>query len=248
MADSTLAVTKTELDVLIGFHLGYGRTSDNWSTSQQSDIDDARDFAVSRIYAEHDWSFMSPVTTIDTTADDDEQDLPDDFGYIREGFFFESDLGYAPPRQVSPGMIYDRLSMSSASGVMEYFAIETKTQTGAAGTRWQVLWSPPPDDAYTMTYRYKVDRNALSDTYPYPAGGAMFRNCLIECCYAAADLQFRQEVGVHEQMYAKLLEQCKRNDAMNKSPNLGLNLDRSGDLGWEQLPRRYCTYMGSVGT
>jgi len=64
MSESTLAVSKTEVDALLGSYLGYTRTSTNWSTEDQSVIDQCRDAGLVRFYNEYDWTFIAPSTTI----------------------------------------------------------------------------------------------------------------------------------------------------------------------------------------
>jgi len=247
MAEPGLSLAKTDLDALIGFSLGYGRTSGNWGTSEQADIDDARDMGLARFYDEHDWFFMSPTTTLDTTADDYDQDLPDGFGWLVETFYYAADIGYSPLVVTSPGEIRRRIAASSSSGVMTHCAINPKSTTGSSGQRWEVLFYPPPDDAYTLTYRYRMNRDALSTSYPYPAGGTCYRNAILYACLAAGDSLIKNQVGQNEEMYQVFLSQCRRMNARQSPINLGYN----GDPGFEDdvLPRtNYCYYEGAVGT
>lgn len=248
MAESSLSIGKTEIDKFIANFLGYGRTSASWTTAQTADIDQARDAGVARFYGEKDWFFLSPPTTLTTVASDYDQDLPDDFGSFRETFYWPVDQGYSPIIQTSVGKIRELRTQTSSNGIMTHFALNPKTQTGASGTRWEVLWYPTPDAVYAMPYRYNVLRDALSATYPYPAGGMAVREAIVEACLAAADLLINDAVGAHEQMYQVHLQRAKQQDERTQPRTLGQNDDYSDDGGYTTggSPVRYAKVNGVV--
>ena len=73
----------------VGHFLGYGRTSTDWTTAETAEINryvqgGVRQFyyppAIEGVPANYEWTFLSPTTTLTTTADDEDQDMPDDFG------------------------------------------------------------------------------------------------------------------------------------------------------------------------
>jgi len=227
MAESSLSVGKTELDAAIGVFLGFGRTSTDWSTEQQYKIDDARNAGTARFYSERDWNFLSPTTTLTCTADDYAYDLPDDFGTMREDFYFAADKGYAPLTQRPPGYVLSRITASDSSGVPTYYAIRPKSQTGSAGTRWELLLYPPPQDTYVLSYRYTVLRDALTSTYPYPAGGAACREAITAACLAAAERLFNDVIGTQEAYYQQQLMLAVRFDGRTQTKHYGQMRDTS---------------------
>lgn len=245
MAESSLSVGKTELDAAIGVFLGYGRTSTDWSTEQQYKIDDARNAGTARFYSERDWNFLSPTTTLTCTADDYAYDLPDDFGTMREDFYFAADEGHAPLTQRPPGFILARLTGSDTSGVPTWYAIRPKAQTGAAGTRWEVLFYPPPQEAYVFSYRYTGLRDALSATYPYPAGGAYAREAITAACLAAAERLFNDVIGTHESYYQQQLMLAVRHDGRTQTKSYGQMIDPS-DCPGGALPGDHYAYINGA--
>jgi len=247
MADSTLALTRTELRIEIADLLGYSRTAGNWSVEEGNIIDRCLNEGTSRFYGEKTWNWLRVKTTILTVAADYDQDLPDNFlELIGDTFEYAANIGYAPVQRTSPERIYELLSQSSGSGTMQWFAIEAKTQTGATGTRYQVIWYPPPSTAYTMTYRYRLDRDALSASYPYPAGGVASRNAILEACLAAAEAKL-DRIGLHEQRYRMFLEQALRADAANSPPYIGQAVQgATGRFDPLQANDHYATYNGSL--
>ena len=246
MAESTLAVTKTELDIAIADFLGWGRTSGNWSTAQQNRINQARDEGLARFYAAHQWNFLSPATTLTLTADDYTYDLPADFGSMVGDFNYAADESYPQLVQRSPQWIREQLALSDSSGVPAYFAIESKTQTGeSAGTRWQALLCPPPQEAWVLHYRYSILRDALSSSYPYPAGGAATRSALMASCLAYADALWNDGVGQWENRYQQeLLPLAIKQDGLTRPANLGQMRERSDGQEYERNIDRYSYYNG----
>lgn len=74
MAESTLTFSYSGLIRELGFFLGYGRDSTNWSTDQSNAVSDCLSSGLRQFYIPspignertvHRWSFLMPVTTID---------------------------------------------------------------------------------------------------------------------------------------------------------------------------------------
>ena len=230
MADSSLSITKTELDIFLADHLGWGRTAANWGTTNQARIDQARDSGLSRFYMEHDWSFLRIVTSLTTTADQAADDLPDAFGSLFVPFAFAANKGYTPPVQRPVAFIEDRISESDSSSTPKYYAINAKAQTGVAGTRYEVLWYPYPDEAFVFTYGYEVQRDALTSSYPYPAGTSEGRQALMWACLAEAEAMWNDGIGIGEQKYADALPKALAKDGRRKTGNLGFSRDGSDGI------------------
>lgn len=248
MTESTLSVGKTEIDRQIADFLGYSRTSTDWTDLQQARVDDARKSGLSDFYSAWDWTFLSPNTTLTMTADSGSSDLPDDFGSMRETFYYAADIGYAPLILTSVGEIKKMISATDSSGITRYAAISAKSQTGVSGSRYEALWYPYPDTAYVLTYGYNVLRNDLTAALPYPAGGAAHRETVLAACLAAADRLWNDNQGGWEARFRERLQLSIRNDGRLKAGNLGPNRDRSDGPRYGFVRNNYCTYEGSLGT
>jgi len=195
--ESTLSLEYNDLMDEVAYFL-FGKASADCSASQQVLIDGCvqngyRQFlyppAVEGVPAGYSWRFLRPTTTITTTAEDADQDMPGDFGRL-----LEPDLTFAEDAQV-PSVLADvgegeirRLRMSmSESGRPRVAGLRRKAGTGTTGQRWEIMWYPTPDDAYVLSYQYEALVDKLSVTAPYPLGGSKYGATLRASCLAAAD-------------------------------------------------------------
>ena len=221
MAESTLSIGYPDLTAAVGGFLGYTHDSTKWSTAQTSEINGyvqsgVRQFyyppAVEGVAAGHDWAFLQPTTTLVTTADDADQDLPDDFGRLLGDFLFEPDQHVRPIVQVSVGRILAMRQYSDDSGIPEFAAIMHKTSDGTTGQRQQVMFAPTPDAAYTLTYHYEAFMSVLSAAAPYPLGGMKYAELLTESCLAVAEQRGDGERSVHWESFVRLLSSALLQD------------------------------------
>lgn len=245
MAESTYGLAKGDLDERIGHFLGYGPDSANWSSSQQADIDRSREEGLTRFYNSFEWSFLTPAATLSVSADDYDIDLPDNFGWLIDTFHYDSDDVYSSLRMTSVGRIQELRTQSSSSGIPKEFAISVKTNDATTTARYEVLLYPTPGSAYTLNYRYRVLRDALTSSQ-YPLGGAIHRNTITEACLAAAESQMDDTAGLHEQKFQMLLADSIRVDKMNKPKFFGKNLDFSDTDESVYSVQRYCKYNGAL--
>lgn len=244
MAESTYSLAKSDLDERIGHFLGYGPTSGNWSAAQQADIDRAREEGLTRFYGAFNWTFLTPAATLAVSASIYNIALPDNFGWIIDTFNFNNDDVYSSLRMVSVGEIQRKRTQSSSTGIPYLFAISAKTNDATTTARYEVLLYPTPTAVYTLNYRYRVLRDALT-TGEYPLGGAMHRNTMVESCLAAAEAQLDDNTGLHENRYRMFLADSISADKMNKPKFYGKNDDRSVEYLPDNLPIRSYLYNGA---
>ncbi len=207
MADSTLSLTFTDMKGAVGEFLNYGYDSTNWSTNQAAQIERLvqagyRQFlyppATEGIAPGYEWSFLKPVTTITTVDEDQDQDLPDDFGRLIQGFVFAVDE-QTPTiiADVGEAKIRELRQRFDESGCPRVAAVRIKAGTGSAGQRREVMWYPEPDDAYVLSYRYEAYTGKLTAALPYPLGGMEHGQVILMSCLAAAEAIREDTRGVH---------------------------------------------------
>jgi hypothetical protein len=157
---------------------------------------------LSEKYWGYEWSFLKPVTTLTTAADDAEQDLPDDFGRLVSAGFTCAEGSNAPLcsvlADVGEGFIRERRVMTSTTGRPKFAAIRTKAGTGTTGQRKEVLWHPTPDDAYVLAYQYEAYSGALTETNRYPLGGMKHSALLKLACLSIAEEQLNDMSTRHQ--------------------------------------------------
>ena len=214
LSESTNAVGLPELQIEVGRFVGYGSTPANWSASQEAHINSLINSGVRRVYfsAGHQWSWMRKQYTISITEGTTDYDLPDDFGRFFGNLHYSSEAYQAAIVQTSVGDILDMRCGNERVQAPWCFSTRFKTTTGATGSRQEMLVYPTPDADYTVYGEYDVYTGALSDTYPYPAGGAELSELYIESCLAVAEQKTTDVPGIHTQLYMNLLQEAVRRD------------------------------------
>lgn len=220
MADSTLSLTYDHL-LEKACWLIYGKASDDVTDAEKAKADEAvndgyRQFlyppAVGDIAEGYEWGFLRPTTTLTTTADEEDQDLPDDFDSLIDGFTYEA--GAQMPTvhaDVGEGTIRRLREQSDESGYPRVAAIRWKSSDLSEGQRQEVMWYPTPDDEYTFSYRYQALVDKLT-TGKYPLGAMKHAETLRLSVLAAAEAQMNDEYGKHWENFLHALKSSIKRD------------------------------------
>lgn len=228
--ESTLSITFDDLKAEVGAFLGYGTASGSWSAAQLAEIEryvqaGVRQFyyppAVNGVEAAYEWSFLKPTTTLDTTASDGVQNLPDGFGRVLGDFHFEPDVSNAPVLVVSEARIQALLQSSDDVGRPQYAAVRFKSSNGTYGQRQEVVWWPIPDAVYTLTFRYEAFAGKLTVAAPYPLGGMKYSDLITESCLAIAEQRANDERGLHTERFMGMLAAAIAQDRKNSARYYG---------------------------
>jgi len=216
MSESSLSLAYDDLMNSVSYFL-YGKSDHiKLNSSQSGVVNDVvqsgyRQFLYPPVAAGiplgYEWSFLRPVTTISTVASDADQDLPDDFGRLIDGFVFASGSQYIPIlSDVGEGRIRRRRAQDNQTGRPTLAAIRIKSGTGSVGQRKEVMWWPTPDAVYTVSYRYEAFTSMLdSEIYKYPLGAMKHGETLKASCLAVAETKGNDERGIHWEKFIGLL-------------------------------------------
>lgn len=182
-------------------------------------------------------------------------DLPDLFGG------FQGHLNYGTTGSAIWGKINrvevqeildERKSPSVAVLRPQIYAVQVKDQTGAAGTRMQLMLYPGPDAAYGVNGTYTINPWSLTTSLPYPMGGMPHAETLRESILAAAEVEFTGTRGVH---YATFIERLRTSVSFDRCQNGPIILGHNGDgtnMGesWDRRPdgRYACFDPVTIGT
>lgn len=207
MAESSLSVGRPELRREVGRFLGIGRNPDNWSADEVTDVDDLinaglRNFYFPEVNGEtYEWSFLRPITTLTTVAGTSAYDLPDDYGahFGRLTYPAGSSTFYPPIPIISEEMLRSRAANLSTSSHPKVAAVRPKAYDATTGQRWEILFWPTPNAAYTLSYRYQANPSALSDSLPYALGGMKHAETILESCLAVAESRMDDAVTTQHQ-------------------------------------------------
>lgn len=238
MSESTLSADFEEIRLEVADYLGFGRDSDDWSTDDTNRLTAIMKAGMAQFYFPpkvgerdpHRWSFLTPVTTLSITGDDQDIDLPDDFGGMacRYMTFDENEIG---PRIdfIGEGQLRTMRQGDESTGQPQYAAVRPKSSTGTTGQRWEVLLYPIPDAAYTVYYRYRIlPDNLSSGLYAY--GGASHTQTIIQSCIAMAELRLDGVKGNQWEQFLALLESSIEQDLqVGRKEKFGYNGDDDAD-------------------
>jgi hypothetical protein len=233
MPESGLSVTFFSLRETIGHYLGYGRGYDgNWTTEELQDIDEAIKSGLRRFYypPDYEWKFLKPVTSIDLVADQGDYDLPDDFAFMDCNYMtYPSNTSLDQYVEITGEQRVRRLrrDTTNASSRPYYAAVRPKkidpTAATNEGQRFELIFYPIPDSAYTLEYRYEVIPYSLSaaDARVYPYGGAPHAETIQQACLAAAEALYNDGATQHQEQFKQMLRSSIKRDMQLGPRNLG---------------------------
>jgi hypothetical protein len=166
-------------------------------------------------------------------------ELPSTFGGA-----FDGKLAYKPGTNVlwpaitivSDQMIRMKRQHNTTADRPLYAAIRPASFEATTGQRWEIVFYPTPNDAYTLYGRYKIVPTMLDAVNKYPLGGEAVSEVIIESCLAVAEQRMNDMRGFHTEQFERLLAVAIANDADSHAPHtLGYNADRSDQEGANQF-------------
>ncbi len=248
MAESELSIAYGDLLLEVAAFLGYGSSSTAWAPGQLAELDRYVQSGLRRFYyppamegveAGYPWSFLSPVATIVTVADDQAQDLPSALGRVLGGFHYEQSCHRPSIVQVGEGDYQALISRSEDTGRPRVACVRHKVQEAGAGQRLEVAWWPIPDAAYTLTFSHEAYNPKLSDDNPYPLGGMKHAELVAQSCLAVAEQKANDERGLHTEEFGRMLKAAIQQDRRLGAKHYGpmgqpashATVPRHGDTG-----------------
>ena len=155
------------------------------------------------------WTFLRRTGELSLVADTGEYDLPSDFGSIVGRM---TGAGVRPVEIVSISDLRATLANSPANAAPKYAALSVTGHTATEGTKHQIMFAPVPDADYTLQYPYSIIPPIIDESNPYPLGGAMHGETVLQSCLAAAEFRLHGEEGVHANRFIDRLTASLRVD------------------------------------
>lgn len=256
-----LIVNKAYLQRLVGIEMKYGPHRGAWTHRQMQEVDLVLQMGLRKFYAppavagersSHEWSFLDASGSVTLVADTYTYDLPDDFAMLAEPtltFQQGSSVLYPPLPVVGEYQIRQRLQRTDASARPDMCAIRVKQPDASEGTRYEILFWPIPDQAYTLDFRYSINPYLLDDHTTLPLGGQPHMQTVIEAVLSAAEDRMGRP-GPHTDMFLQRLAWSVAHDQKASAPHrLGMNVDMSDYpygrfTSWHDCDENIVTYNG----
>jgi len=247
-----IAITATTVTLTTG-------TWPSWAASHGALVVDNTEYAIasrtsdSVIELSSAWTEDTETEATYSLRHDGNYDLPDDFGGI-EGNFTHTSVENKPDIQVTgEGRIRSLRRGSTMRTWPVYAAIRPKAnELGTAGQRFEVMFQPIPDDAYTLYYRMNILAGMLTGTIVYPYGGTAHADTIEASCLAVAELQEDDKHGDQWLNFkSRLAASIQIDKVANSADFLGYNGDDSDivdsdDRHGRRLRSHTVTYNGET--
>jgi hypothetical protein len=261
---SSLEVTKSQLERLIGRAIFNNPNPKTWTHGQASTVAEVLRTGLRKFYQpqvlpnERDtwqWSFLSPVHLMDIQSGVFAYDLPLDFSMVRGGITYSDGTGimYPPIRLVSEEQVRQQLQATGNTARPFVAAIRVKNSNENTGTRYEFLLAPIPSEDRQIAIPYAINPEQLGTDQALPMGGQPHAQTVIEACLAASEIHLGSG-NSHQQEFLTCLQASISHDRMLSSPHtLGYNRDNSDsyhhDLPYVERFNRgdsMTTYNGTV--
>lgn len=241
--ESNLGRKVSDIEGEIGVYAGWGRDPDGWDDEQKDIIKSCVGSGLRSFYfppsiaqgePPHNWSFLRPYVTMTLASGETTIDLPDDFGG------FEGQLLLSAASNVELTAIdlknegYVRRLLAEqpdwTGPPLTAALVAVKGTSLTKGQRFQLLFFPTADAAYSIQFAYYLLPSATDGSHPYAYGGAQHYETILEACKAAYEAQQDDNLGIHKALFMERLGASIAQDRRNHPQKLPPNLDRSDEM------------------
>lgn len=193
----------------IGRFADSGRSSSDWDSTQELDINDVLAKGERAFYWPdlgngeiHRWSFLEEPIELTFASGQANYPLPTEYSSLKDRFIYLSG-GQGSLAETTETEILSLISAEGKQGTPQYFAISTRPSAPGARSVREVLVYPIPDAEATVRGTMHIEPEPLSATNPYPRGGAVHSETLTEACLMMAEKVLFPEAGpgIHSQAF-----------------------------------------------
>ena len=211
---ATLEITYDEIRRHIGRFMGATRTPDDLTTIDAQDIEDALSGGLREVYWPsgdgHIWSFLRREGTVTLVASTRAYDLPTDFTQMTTGLYYPEGSGNRQITVITEEKHRALIGKTSDDGEPIYAVVRAESAELAkqSRTKYMVSFYPKPAVADTISFTYAFEPPTIEDGInPWPLGGAMHSEMILESCLASAEKIMNPESGpgIHTEKFRELL-------------------------------------------
>ena len=154
----------------------------------------------------YEWSFLRKFYVLPIQSGVWKYQLPEDYSEMLTAPTFDDDDGYKALDKRTPQEMLEFRSAVVESCFPYYYAV-VPVGTGLETGSYDELWVyPEPDASYNLKFFYKVDPLKPENTSDYLVGGVRAAEAILESCLAVAEVQEDDEIGIHTQRAAELIQ------------------------------------------
>lgn len=216
--------------------LGFGESYAGCGTGEQAAIDSLVIRGQRRFYRPpavngrvHQWSFLRPLFTFDTVADQWEYPLPAEYAGIENDItFVDSSTTRSCIVSTVEQKIREWRGQDDSSGTPRYYAIIAMPHDRTMGQRYQLMLFPAPDEVLSLQFRMLINTQAITKFAPFPYGGTQYSEAILASCLAVAEFARDGIKGSRHQDWLEQLQAAILLDQDAHEPDvIGMNLDGS---------------------
>lgn len=229
---ATLALTFQDLYNRVAKFLGtYG--SSGPTGANLTDAKEITNDAYNKFITAHDWTFLKPSQVLDTITNQYVYDLPEDFYHVLTNIQFDVGTTYPPIQEVSVDALREMRSINNIRSWPTYYAIRPTKHENEVGQRWEIMFYPTPDAAYTLHFRYRMLVSKLVNDDDIPIGGVEHAQLLKHMAIAEAELDKEKVIGPQSQHADRMLNGAITEDSKRSPHRLGYNGNGIANDPWD---------------
>lgn len=179
----------------------------------------------------HVWSFVKQFHTLNIQSGKWKYSLPTNFSDFLTVPQFDDSDGYNELTKLGPEQILELRVTGISTGFPTYFAVAPFVYDNQTGTMYELWLDPEPDGAYTLRFFYRIDPLRPDADTDLLIGGIRATEATLESCYAVAETQEDEVIGLHTQLANEAIQKLIRADVQDTSDLLG-NLSRPKPTGY----------------
>lgn len=218
-------------------YMGWGSNLDVLDHQQSATLDEMLDSALHNFYSPpaiemllrpHEWSFLRPTLKLATTANQQAVDLPENFERFDGDLTYTADDDSFPSIKLISEQRIRQLTVSAdATSQPQFAAIRPKASDGTTAQCQELMLWPVPDSDYVLSARYHALPGSLSESRPWPMGGALFAEVIKASCLREAELKKNKAPGPMNQVFLDRLASAVAADLRRAPDLIGYNGDNS---------------------
>lgn len=143
------------------------------------------------------WSFLKQLYTINIQEGKWKYALPENFSELLVDPFYDDDDGYTALTKITPEQLLNLRVVSVETNPSVFYALAATPYELSVGSKYEIWIHGEPDSSYILRVFYRIDPLEPSETGDALVGGVKATEAILENCYAIAETQEDDVIGIH---------------------------------------------------